>query len=127
MVQNLGPVNTNVERGSIRQKPAQLNGQAQQARMNRHDWEQGAHEMGREIGRKPGQEQGQKRQGREEDAQGAQAVIDEAVEALIGWNLRNIDEITRITRDYEIDFELFQVYRLKIAEEILRLRKGTKE
>ncbi len=56
------------------------------------------------------------------DADRAQALIDEAVEAVVGWNLRNIDEITRVTRDYEIDFGLFVKYRKEIAEAIMRLR-----
>jgi len=60
--------------------------------------------------------------GRKADADRAQALIDEAVEAIVGWNLRNIDEITRVTRDYEIDFALFVTYRARIANEIMRLR-----
>ncbi len=56
------------------------------------------------------------------EAARAEALIDEAVEALIGWQSRNIDEITRVTRDYDMSFDLLMDYRLKIRDEILRLR-----
>ena len=52
----------------------------------------------------------------------AQALIDAAVENLVGWQARSIDEITRQTRDYEIDFNLLSEYRLRIAQEIMALR-----
>lgn len=60
--------------------------------------------------------------GHANDADQARALIDEAVENLVGWNARNIDEITRMTRDHEIEFSLFLAYRDRIAAEILRLR-----
>jgi len=60
--------------------------------------------------------------GQTEAADQAQALMDEAVEAVIGWHVRNIDEITRMTRDYEVDFDLLMKYRTRIAEEIMRLR-----
>lgn len=56
------------------------------------------------------------------EADAAEALTREAIESVIGWNLRNIDEITRATRDYEIDFELVLKYREKVKDEILRLR-----
>ncbi len=58
-----------------------------------------------------------------QEADAAQALIDEAIEAVVGWNLRNIDEITRVTRDYEIDYDLLMDYRTKFARTILDLRK----
>jgi VCBS repeat protein len=56
------------------------------------------------------------------EADAAQALIDEAVDAVAGYSLKFIDEITRATRDYEIDFEVLTNYRTRIAQEILRLR-----
>ena len=61
--------------------------------------------------------------GHGQEADAAQALIDEAVEAIVGYNLRNIDEITRITRDYEVDWQLLCDYRVRIAEEIMKLRR----
>ncbi len=63
--------------------------------------------------------------GHRAEADQARALIDEAVEAIVGWNLRNIDEITRMTRDYEIDYELFAKYRARIAKQIMQLRETT--
>ncbi|HPO85485.1 MAG TPA: hypothetical protein PLN86_06500 [Candidatus Hydrogenedentes bacterium] len=56
-------------------------------------------------------------------AEAAAALLREAVETVIGWNLRNIDEITRATRDYEISLEHIQHYRERTKEEILKLRQ----
>ncbi len=61
-------------------------------------------------------------EGRTEDANRAQALLDEAVENVIVWQARTIDEITRQTRDYELDYELLMQYRKRIAEDIVRLR-----
>lgn len=58
------------------------------------------------------------------DADRGQALIDEAVENIIGWQSRVIDEITRMTRDYEIDFKKLMGYRSRIAREIIQLRKA---
>jgi hypothetical protein len=55
-------------------------------------------------------------------ADAAQALSDEAVESIVGYNLKHIDDITRWIRDYEVDFNLFTDYRAKIAEQITRLR-----
>ncbi|HNT87077.1 MAG TPA: DUF4091 domain-containing protein, partial [Candidatus Hydrogenedentes bacterium] len=55
-------------------------------------------------------------------ADDAQALIDEAVERIAGRQAREIDEITRQVRDYEVDFSLFRAYRAKIGDMILRLR-----
>lgn len=61
-------------------------------------------------------------QGRTTDADRAQALMDRAVEDVVGWQIGKIDEITRMTRDYEIDFAKLCEYRVKIAEEIVRLQ-----
>jgi hypothetical protein len=61
--------------------------------------------------------------GHDAEADAAQALIDEAVDRIVGWPAENIDEITRQTRDYEIDYNLFVEYRKKIGEEILKLRR----
>jgi len=37
--------------------------------------------------------------------------------------MKNIDEITIWTREYDIELELFQTYRAKIAAMIQRLRE----
>ena len=63
-----------------------------------------------------------KAQGRAEEAQRAQALLDEALENVVAWQVGAIDEITRQTRDYELDYALLMDYRMKIAEEITRLR-----
>lgn len=60
--------------------------------------------------------------GRIADADHAQALIDEAVAAVVGWQVGVIDEITRMTRDYEIDYGKLMTYRGRIAEEIMKLR-----
>jgi len=52
----------------------------------------------------------------------AEVLIDKATEDLVGWQLRNIDEITRMTREYHLDYNLLMSYRDKIAMEIIRLR-----
>jgi hypothetical protein len=44
-----------------------------------------------------------------------------AFDEVIGWQLGTIDEITRQTRDYEIDYSLLLDYRTQIAEMILEL------
>ncbi|MCL4215840.1 MAG: PQQ-binding-like beta-propeller repeat protein [Candidatus Hydrogenedentes bacterium] len=53
----------------------------------------------------------------------AQALLDQAVEDIIGWQVDTIDEITRFTRDYEIDYALLLDYRTKIAEKIIQLQQ----
>ncbi|HUW60390.1 MAG TPA: FG-GAP-like repeat-containing protein [Candidatus Bathyarchaeia archaeon] len=60
--------------------------------------------------------------GRVDEADRAQALMDEAVENVAGWQVGVIDEITRQTRDYEMDFELLLEYREAIGREIGRLR-----
>lgn len=54
----------------------------------------------------------------------AEALIDEAVRGLVGRNAKVIDEITRMTRDYEVDFELLTSYRARVIKEIIRLGKA---
>jgi hypothetical protein len=61
--------------------------------------------------------------GRSVEADLAQALIDAAVENLVAWQARTIDEITRQTRDYEIDFDLLSEYRVRIVQEIMELRR----
>ncbi|MCC6797511.1 MAG: VCBS repeat-containing protein [Candidatus Hydrogenedentes bacterium] len=56
------------------------------------------------------------------EADKADALIKEAVDKVVGWQIGTIDEITRFTRDYEIDFELLKQYREKIAKAIMELR-----
>jgi len=60
--------------------------------------------------------------GRTDDADRAQALMDEAVAKVAGWQVGTIDEITRQTRDYELDYELLLQYRSRIAQEVMRLR-----
>jgi len=60
--------------------------------------------------------------GRDTEADAAQALMDEAVENVVAWQAKTIDEITRQTREYEIDFEMLLEYRVKIANEIIKLR-----
>jgi hypothetical protein len=52
----------------------------------------------------------------------AQALLDEAVQNVAGWQIGKIDEITRMTRDYETNFETLTQYRKKIQEQITKLR-----
>jgi len=56
-------------------------------------------------------------------AQKAQALMDEAVEQLVGWQMANIDEITRWTKDYSLDFDAIMDYRSRIAAAIMDLEK----
>ena len=60
--------------------------------------------------------------GRMAAADKAAAAIKDLVEQTLDWQFRNIDEITRQTRGYEIDFGLLQKNRARIAEEIMALR-----
>ncbi len=62
--------------------------------------------------------------GRTAEADKAQTLMDEAIEQLIGWQVANIDEITRMTKDYELDFDKLMDYRTRIAEAIIELQKG---
>ncbi len=52
----------------------------------------------------------------------AMAAISEMVDSVVGWQVKNIDEITRQTRDYEIDFNLLKQNRARIAAEIAALQ-----
>ena len=65
--------------------------------------------------------------GHDADADAAQALMDEAVENLVAWQAKTIDEITRQTREYEIDFDMLLEYRVRIANEIIRLRDTAAE
>lgn len=62
--------------------------------------------------------------GRQAEADKAQALMEEAVRELVGWQMANIDEITRFTKDYELDFTKLTDYRGRIAAAIVELRKG---
>lgn len=55
------------------------------------------------------------------DADRAEALLAEALENIIGRQIREIDEITRQTRDYEVDFNAMPAYRERFAQEIMRL------
>ncbi len=50
------------------------------------------------------------------------AAIDEMADQVAGWQTRNIDEITRQTRDYEIDYNLIKQQRARIADEFKALQ-----
>ena len=65
--------------------------------------------------------------GRAADADAAEALIEKALDEVVRWQIGSIDEITRMTRDYEIDFDLLCGYRTRIAETILSLRNGRKQ
>ncbi|MCP4646051.1 MAG: PQQ-like beta-propeller repeat protein [bacterium] len=59
--------------------------------------------------------------GHRDEAHHAQQAMDEMVVSMVGWHIRNIDEITRMTRDHDLDIELFRQCRTRIRDEILRL------
>jgi hypothetical protein len=59
---------------------------------------------------------------RMEDAERAEKLLEDAVEKVAGWQVGVIDEITRQTRDYEIDYQLLLDYRARIADMIIDLR-----
>ena len=61
-------------------------------------------------------------EGREVEARHAQALMDEAIQKVVAWQIKTIDEVTRQTREYELDYELLMEYRMRIAENIMRLR-----
>jgi outer membrane protein assembly factor BamB len=61
--------------------------------------------------------------GKAQAADEAQALLDQAVADVVGWQVYTIDEITRQTRDYELDYEMLLDYRGRIMEKILTLRK----
>lgn len=56
-----------------------------------------------------------------QEADEAQALLDKAVEDVIAWQVRGIDEITRQTRDYELDYGKLVGYRAKIGDAIMGL------
>ena len=45
------------------------------------------------------------------------------MDKVVGWQIGTIDEITRQTREYEIDYDMLMDYRKQIAERIIALRK----
>ncbi|MDQ1256899.1 MAG: PQQ-like beta-propeller repeat protein [Candidatus Hydrogenedentes bacterium] len=47
--------------------------------------------------------------------------MDEAVNRLVGRQVRTIDEITRHIRDYEVEFGLLLEYRTKIKDALVEL------
>jgi len=57
-----------------------------------------------------------------EEAGRAQALLDEAVARVVGWQAKTIDEVTRQTREYELDFDLLMRYRSEIGEAVIGLR-----
>jgi hypothetical protein len=62
--------------------------------------------------------------GRSTEADKAEALINEAIEKIVGWQIGSIDEITRWTRDYEVDLNIFESYKERIAREIMTLREA---
>ncbi|MBI4559582.1 MAG: VCBS repeat-containing protein [Candidatus Hydrogenedentes bacterium] len=60
--------------------------------------------------------------GRAADADRAQALLDEAVAKVVGWQIGSIDEITRMTRHCELDYQVLMDYRARIVQEVLKLR-----
>ncbi|NUM54677.1 MAG: PQQ-like beta-propeller repeat protein [Candidatus Hydrogenedentes bacterium] len=63
--------------------------------------------------------------GRNAEAIKAETLIDEAVSKVVGWQIGAIDEITRFTRDYELDYGLLLDYRERIAELIVQMRSAS--
>ena len=63
-------------------------------------------------------------QGKLAEADRVQDLMDEAVEKIIGWQARSIDEITRQTREYELDYRQILGYRQAIADALVRLMIG---
>ncbi len=59
--------------------------------------------------------------GRTADADRAENLLKDAVEKVIGWQARNIDEITRQTREYELDYSELIARRDVLAKEIVLL------
>jgi len=60
--------------------------------------------------------------GHKEKAEEAKQLIAKAIKDIVDWNWHNVDEITILTKDYEIDWNLVQYYRSAIADKILELR-----
>lgn len=60
--------------------------------------------------------------GHEAEADVAQTLMDQSFNEVVGWQIGSIDEITRMTRDTEIDFVLLSDFRLRMLAEIVRLR-----
>ena len=60
--------------------------------------------------------------GNTKQAGAARALLDEAIHAVTDYHFYHIDEITRATRDYEIDYQTLMRYRARIAEEIIKLK-----
>ncbi len=59
--------------------------------------------------------------GRTADADRAEELLRDSVEKVIGWQARSIDEITRQTREYELDYGALKTRRELLASEIFRL------
>jgi outer membrane protein assembly factor BamB len=60
--------------------------------------------------------------GRLAEAAEAESLLMEAVEHVVAWQIGDIDEITRTTRPYELDFQTLRDYRRRIAHAIAALR-----
>ncbi len=60
--------------------------------------------------------------GKTAEAANADALLSEAVADVASWQIGDIDEITRSTRAYELDFQTIQTYRRDIARAIAALR-----
>ena len=61
--------------------------------------------------------------GRTAEADAAALVMKDALDEIIRWQVSTIDEITRQTRDSELDWERLQHHRQQLAEAILSLRQ----
>lgn len=65
--------------------------------------------------------------GRTDAAEKASTLMADAVADVVGWQIGSIDEITRMTRDYELDYDLLLDYRRRMAEAIMTLRSIPRE
>ncbi len=65
--------------------------------------------------------------GHVEAADRAQTLLKQAVQEVVGWQIGTIDEITRRTRSYELDFTRLQHYRKLLGETLLNLQEAAAE
>ncbi len=63
--------------------------------------------------------------GRRGEADAADKLITEAVAAMTDYQVREIDEITRQTRDYEVDYDRLLEYRERLGEAARALQEDT--
>lgn len=60
--------------------------------------------------------------GRNAEADAAQALIENALDSLVRWQIGQIDEITRMVRDYDMDFDRLNQYRREMVHKIIEMR-----